>query len=248
MSELTQEQKTQRLQTILKIVGAGLVCLVVSPIIFGVIQGAIGLLIAGAVGFTAIQFTPWFSLKIANLAMKAMTSEARNNPIETMTVIYKDNMRVISEKDEKIVQFSARLADYKSKMIGFSQRYPEEAASYQEAADKMARVLQRQKQKQLAAKQAAKLYYDQIQKADAIWQMALEANGLQKLAGSIEKQVNQDIMKRVSFDSVTHSFNTAVAELSVEADTDPDTILTSGSYPNLQAVVEAKASPQGRTA
>ena len=235
-----QELKKIKAQNIVKYVVAGAVCLAVSPIIFGVVQGMVGLILAAGVGFTAIQLTPWFSTKITNLGMRLLMNEARKNPIETMNNIYLDNMKTIQEKDEKIVQFAGRLEDFKSKMLSFQKKYPDEAANYAQIADKMAVVLTRQKDKQRIAKTLARQYHDQIEKAEAIYQMALEAHAVTELAGSIEKQVFQDIRKRVAFDTVTHSFNTAVAQLANEADTDPDSFLlpdaTSKSVINAEVV------------
>jgi len=222
MAELTNEQKRIKTEQIAKIVIAGLVCLAVSPIIFAVVQGLVGLLIAGAIGFTALQLTPVFARLVANYRIKLITDIAKRNPIETMNRIYTDNMLTIRQKDEKIVQFGARLGDYKQKMKDFAIKFPNDVQQFAEVASKMQMVLTRQLQKQKIAKSEAVKFHDEIVRAENIYDMAKAAHGLQELSGDIEKQVFQDIEKRVSFDAVTHSFNTAVMELSIEADTDPD--------------------------
>jgi hypothetical protein len=220
--QLTPEQKKEQIEKYLKVGGAIVIGVVVAPVIFYGIGGLIGLAIAGAIGFTGIQMMPVFANRVAVWRMKLLISDAQKNPIETMRLIYIDNMKVIETKDEKIKNFQARLGDYVNKMDGFRKKYPEEAPRYQEVADKMGQLLQRQKQKQKVAKQKAVEYHDQIEKASAIYDMALEANAVTQLAGDVEKQVFQEIRKQVSFDSVNHSFNQAVAELSSEVDTEPD--------------------------
>ena len=227
--ELTPEQKKARAEKYAKYVIAGVVCAAVSPFIFLVVKGMVGLIIAAAVGFTTLQFTPWFAMKIANLRMKAIMNEASKNPIETMNNVYRENMQTIQQTDQKIAQFEGRLGDFKSKMNWFQQKYPNDVQQFQDTADKMQAVLTRQKAKQKAAKIAARDFHDQIVRAEAIYEMALSAHAVQELSGDLEKQVFQDIKKRVAFDSVTHSFNVAVAELSVEADTDPDTFLANAN-------------------
>lgn len=223
--ELTIEQKRARTEKIAKVVIAGVVCLAVSPIIFMVVKGLIGLIVAVAVGFTALQLTPYFAMKVGNVRMQMIRAEANKNPIETMNNVFRENMVTIQEKDQKIAQFEARLGDFKSKMSGFSRDFPNDVQQFADVAAKMQLVLTRQKTKQRAAKVAAQEFHKQIVRAENIYEMALAAHAVQELSANIEKQVFQDIKKRVAFDSVTHSFNVAVAELSVEADTDPDIMI-----------------------
>lgn len=255
--ELTPDQKKKRIETIAKLAIAGVVGLAVSPVIFLAIKGLVGLLIAGVIGFTAIQLTPWFAMKIANWKMKLIIAEANANPIETMNNVYAENMKVIGEKDKKIANFEGRLGDFRSQMRMFAQKFPNDVAQFQGIEQKMQMVLDRQKTKQRQAKLEARKFHDEIVRAEAIYEMALAAHSVQELSGDLEAQVYQDIKKRVSFDSVMHSFNTAVAELSVEADTDPDLMIadtpikgalpeSTGSIPVpvLDAqVVEAEAVP-----
>lgn len=227
--ELTIEQKRARTEKIAKVVIGGVVCLAVSPIIFLVVKGLIGLIVAGVIGFTALQLTPYFAMKVGNVRMQMIRAEANKNPIETMNNVFRENMITIQEKDQKIAQFEARLGDFKSKMSGFARDFPNDVQQFADVAAKMQLVLARQKTKQKAAKVAAQEFHKQIVRAENIYEMALAAHAVQELSANIEKQVFQDIKKRVAFDSVTHSFNVAVAELSVEADTDPDSFLTEGN-------------------
>ena len=222
MTQTDPEVRKKQLATALKWGAALLAGFIVAPFVFQAIGGLIGIVIALAVGVAIQQLAPLYTMAMANLTMKLLVGEARRNPIETMRNIYVDNMKTIQEKDQKIAEFAGRLDDFKDKMADFGKKYPEEVVKYQEVAKKMTTLLARQVQKQKMAKAAAKLYSDQITKAEAIYQMACAARDVQTLAGKIEKQVFQDIMKQVAFDSVTHQFNTAVAELTVETDTEPD--------------------------
>lgn len=236
--------RRQKIEKYAKYGLAALACFLVSPIIFGVIQGAIGLILLAAIGLGVINFAPVFAVKIANWKLKALKNEAAKNPIETMQNIYADNMRTIAEKDHKIASFEGRLENFKDKMDEFAKKYPGDMVKFQAAAQKLNALLTRQKQKQKTAKLAAKQYAEQIDRGNAIWQMACEMHGLQELAGDMEKQVFQNIMKEVAFDSITHSFNTAVAELSIEADTEPDFDLTKlGDGTIMQALPESVSEP-----
>lgn len=227
--ELTNEQKRVRTEKIAKVVIAGVVCLAVSPVIFLVVKGLIGLIVAAAIGFAALQFAPYFAIKVANFRMRLITDDARRNPVENMQTIYLDNMTTIGEKDKKIASFAARVGDYKSKMAAFNQKHPNDAADYQRNYDRLVAVLQRQLTKQKVAKQKARDYKEKMEYATDLYQMALDTRAVNELAGDLEKQVYADIRSKVAFDSITHQFNTAVAELTVEADTDPDNYLTGTS-------------------
>jgi hypothetical protein len=231
LAQVEDDIRKQKIATAIKW-GAGLgVGFLASFIIVHAIAGLIGLVIAGAIGLTVVHLAPVFAMKLANFSMKLMLNEAEKNPIESMLNIYQDNMRIIGEKDQKIAQFQARMEDFKTKMNYYAAKYPTEVSQYQMAEQKMELVLARQKQKQKIAKQEAKLYHDQIDKGKAIYDMACAAHACTELAGSLEKKAFQDIIKQVSFDSITHKFNVAVSELSVEADTDPDSIMMSVSEP-----------------
>jgi len=227
MEELTIEQKKLAFQKKVKVGAAIAAGLCFAPIAAVAIGGLIGLGIAIAIAIAGINLAPVFAEKMANLRMKLILNEAKKNPIETMRNIYVDNCKVIAEKDEKICNFEARLSDYKDKMKDFVKKYPDEASRYQDVAKKMEAVLARQQAKQKLAKRVAQEYNAQISKAEAIYEMACAANSVQQLAGDVEKTVFQDIKKQVAFDSVNHQFNLAVAELSVEADTEADFTLSS---------------------
>jgi hypothetical protein len=93
-----------------KIVIAGLVCLAVSPIIFAVVKGALGLLIAFIVGATTLTFTPWFTMKLANWKVKAIVAEAKANPIETLTNLVIDSKKAFdtTEVSDGVYQLIAK--------------------------------------------------------------------------------------------------------------------------------------------
>ncbi len=196
----------------------GLVGLLVAPIILLTIKGLIGLVVAGMIAVTGIQLAPVFAFKVANWRMKLVAAEANRNPIETMRNIYLDQSKIIQEKDKRIVEFDARVSDYHDRMVPFAKRYPEEAPRFQAIEDKMRVALASMKRKQTTAKGAQNEYKLQIDKASAIYDMALAAQEVTQLSADAEAQVFTDIKQQVSFDAVNHKFNAAVAALSLEVD------------------------------
>lgn len=224
-TEMEAEAKRKRLATGLKwggvLVGTLLIAPLTSMILSGIL-GAAALLVAGVAGYISIELAPWFAMKIANWRMKLITMEASKNPIETMHNVYLEQSRIIKEKDMKVVNFEGQLGDYHDKMLSFKKRYPEEAERYGEVENKMIRALASMKRRQIEAKKIQAEYKLQIEKAEAIYEMAKATMQVSELAGDVEQQIFMDIKKQVSFDTVNRSFNVAVAALSREVDSDID--------------------------
>lgn len=219
---LTPEQQKARFERIAKIGVILVVGYAASSFILAAIGGLIGLGIAAGIAVAGVNLAPVLAMKMANIRMKAIMDEARKHPIETMLTIYTDNMKTIKEADDKIRKLAARLLDFRDKAKEFSVRYPQRAAQYNQMITNMQAVLDRWVAKQRTAKSNAKLYADKIEEAKAVYEMGKEAAGLQELVGDAEKEVTQNILKQVSFDEVNHTFNMAVAELSLDVDTSPD--------------------------
>ncbi len=243
--EVPDTEKVMALATKYKWLLALPALLLISTLTSYILSGLLGLLgiIAGAaIGLTAIFMAPVFTMKLANWRMKAIMKEAAKNPIETMRNVYIGNMKTIEEKDEKIKEFEAKLGDYHDKMTDFSRRYPAEVPRFQEVESKMSALLASQKNKQRIAKRKAVEYKASIDKGEAIYQMAMAAQDVVKIGSKIERQVFDDIKTQVSLDSITHSFNLAVADLSKEVDTEPDF-----QTPLLDAVVSQAGEPARET-
>jgi hypothetical protein len=135
-----------------------------------------------------------------------------------MKNVYLEKSQTIAEKDRRIVEFAGRLGDYHDKMAVFAKRYPQEAERYQDIESKMSAALREMKSRQLIAKQIQAEYKNEIDKAEAIYDMALAARDVTELSSDVQGEVFMDIKQKVSFDAVNHKFNTAVAALSLEVD------------------------------
>lgn len=218
---MTPEQKKVRTEVIVKVAVVAAVGFIIAPIVMAIIKGILGLVVAAALAFTAWGLTPWFAMKVANWRMKLISQEAAKNPIETMRNIYQDNAVQIQDKDRKIVEFSGRLADYKDKLIVFVKRFPDEAPKFQQVASQMQLALASMQRKQSEAKRELSNYGAQIEKAEAIYQMACAAESVTELNKDMQQKVFEDIKKQVSFDSTNHKFNAAVAALALEVDNEP---------------------------
>jgi len=222
-------------------VGLALVVgVVAAPFVVAGIEGLAGLFVIWLLTTVAVQFAPVISMKVANLRLKAIKAEAEKNPIETMEATYAEKSEVIRAGDEKIVAFESRYRTYLDQLDDFKEKHPSKADRFVQIARTMGTGLKRMKQKQAAAKEEQKAYWDKISEARAIFAMALAAQAVSELSATAEQQVFQDIKRQVAFDAVNTAFNRAVAELSLDVE-DPkefsQELLTStgGEVPRLEA-------------
>ena len=74
---MNNEQKRAAYDKWIKVGLIGLFALVVSPIIFMVVKGLLGLLVAATVGLVAVNLAPVVSMKIANWKIKAIVAEGQ---------------------------------------------------------------------------------------------------------------------------------------------------------------------------
>lgn len=221
---------SKKTQTIIKVTGVVVLGFIVSPFIIAAIHGIIGLAIAGALVGSGWVALPYLAIKASNMRLLGIKKAAADNPVETMQNIYANNMRTIGEKDQKVANFSARLGDLRSKTKMLQTKWgSEKVADYNGAITKMSIVLDGLLAKQRKAKLEAKAYKSSMEEATDFYQLSLDARGVMELAGSAEQEVFEQIKSKVAFDAITHSFNLAVSQLTVAADTDPDTFIADTS-------------------
>jgi hypothetical protein len=215
---MTDEQKKKGLELAIKLGIIGIVGFLVAPFVFIAIGGIVGLILAIGIGFLAIQFAPVVAMKVANLKMKAIENEASKNPIETMKNIYAEGMKEIQKKQQKIIEFSAKVEDYGDKLAGFKKQWPDDAPKFVAGYEKMKASLVKKRQKQTEAIRGAKEYELLIDKAEAVYDMAKSALEVDQMDADIEGKIYNDIKNKVAFDTVNHTFNRAIAEMSAEVD------------------------------
>lgn len=104
--------------------GAAIVALGLSaPFLFKALEAgiALGILVVGVI--VANAFIPWFSMKMANLGVKAVVHEATVNPIETLTNIAIAKDGEINAKDQELADFDAMLKTFKRQTNDHKKRF-----------------------------------------------------------------------------------------------------------------------------
>lgn len=215
---MDSDQKKQRLTTALKW-GLGIVGLaVITPVVFLALKAALGLLalgVAGVAGVAFIRLMPVMSMKLSNTVIKLIVREAEANPIETMENLKIEKLGELQKADNAIIEFEASVRNYDDDTRQFTKDYPDEAAAYQEISSKMHEALKLQTQQQDGARLKLNDLALRIEKARAIYKMALSAQRVTQLSKSAEAKVFQDIKEKIAFESVRMELNRSFASLNM---------------------------------
>jgi hypothetical protein len=210
---MDSDARQQRIATVAKW-GIGLaIAAGISPFIFFAVKGIIGLALAAAIGFVAIQLAPVFATKVANLSMRLLTAEAAANPIETMRNLYVEKSEDLERAGGAIEAFETEIRNFDDQVGTFKRDYPDEAAKYDELSEQMHAALADMKREQTQARKELHAFSQQIKKAEAIYKMALAANKVTKLSRSAEAKIYAQIKEQVALDSVRTQLNRAFAGL-----------------------------------
>jgi len=217
-SELTPEQRKQRTELIVKIVGLLGVCLVLGPLA-GTIAAGLGALAALLVGVAGIfvvwKFIPWFALKIGNARLKAIKAEAMKNPVETLQNQLVEKRKSLDSFKENIRVFAAQVLSFSDEVKKYVKDGLEDAQTYVEQLAKMKKVLELRQQRYKDAEQTLVEFEETIQRTDRKWKMACAAAKMNEAAGEIEGDVFDKICIETAMSSVQDKLNQSFADLEI---------------------------------
>lgn len=217
-STLTPEQRKQRLETIVKVVGLLAIAVILGPLYLTILHG-LGVIAALLVGvgvlFTVNKFLPYFALAIGNARLKAIKAEAAKNPVETLQNDYMKRQSALEEFRQKITVFAAEVMNFADKLVEFSQKFPAEAPKFKENLAKMKQLLALRQKKYSQAQDNLAAYELEIQKAGAIWDMGQAAAKLNEAAGMTEEDFFAKIQVETALNSVQTNLNQAFADLEI---------------------------------
>jgi hypothetical protein len=212
------DERKRKFATVLKWLGGIVGAAVISPVVFLALKGVLGLIalgVAAGAGLVILRLSPIVSMKVSNLLLKGIASEAAANPIETMQNLLIEKSQELQDADKAIVDFETEVANYADQTVDFSKQYPEEAPRYEEIARRMREGLEQQKRGQEDARARLADLGQKIEKAKAIYKMSLAANKVTSLSKSAEKEIFQNIRETVALDAVRTSLNRSFAALNM---------------------------------
>ena len=213
--QLTPEQRKKRIETVVKVLGMGLVGLIAAPFVLFSIGGLLGLVVIGVISLGIINFTPVVAAMMANWRLKALKAEAMRNPVETLQNDYIKKQNALADFRKAIVTFSSEVKNFADKLVGFNKQYPEEAPKFKEQLSKMKQLLELRQNKYQQAQDNLAAYQLEIQKAGAVWEMGCAAARMNESAGMTEGDWIAKIQVETALDSVQKNLNEAFADLEI---------------------------------
>lgn len=211
--QLTPEQRKQRIETALKLLGVAIVGFIVAPFVLQSIGGIIGMFIAAGIGYAGISFSSYFSMKIANLRLKAIKAESMKNPCETLQNQFVKKKNALDEYARQIVKFSAQVKAFADQVKVYVKEGLEDAQVYVEQLNKMNQLLDLRKHKYQAAEDTLDEFSETIARTEKKWKMACAAQAMNEAAGELEGDTFDKICIETSLEAVQTKLNESFAEL-----------------------------------
>ena len=195
----------------------GVVVGLVSPFIFMMVQGIAGLIVAGFLGLLAVNLAPVLSMKLANWKVKGIVSEARENPIETLTNLLLEKREAFRKFTEAVINQVSSLKTFERKSNEFAKTYPARAGEFQAQVEAMRTMVEKQQQALEAAKEAIYQGEQKLTEMTAFWEMSQIAQAANKTANMNNGDQFEQLKLNTSFDAVFNSVNLAFAQMEVAA-------------------------------
>ena len=196
-------------------VGVGVVGFLVAPFVLQAIGGLVGLFVAAAIGFVGINFTQYFSMKVANWRLKAIKAEAMKNPVETLQNQYVQKQRALEDYKTQIGKFAAQVMAFADQVKNYVKEGLEDAQTYVEQLNKMKQLLELRKQKYQEAQDMLAEFAETISRTEKKWKMALAAMAMNEAAGEIAGDTFDKICIETSLDAVQTKLNESFAQLDI---------------------------------
>lgn len=213
----TIDQKRATYDKWFKIGLVALAALIVSPIIFMVVKGIVGLAIAASLGLIVVNFAPVMSMKLANWKVKGIVAEAKENPIETMTNLLIAKRQAFNNFQVAVTEQTSALKNFERKSNEFAKTYPHRAKEFQLQVAAMATMVEKQQQALLQAKSAIANGEQKLVEMRAYWDMSQIAQAANKSANMSTGDQFEQLKADTAFDSVFDSVNMAFAQMEVAA-------------------------------
>lgn len=209
------EQKRKRIELGVKLAALAAIGFFVAPVIFVAVKGIIGLALAAGVGLVGINMAPWFSAKVANWRLKAIKHEAAQNPIPTLENEYMSRARKLGDYEQALRGLLASVNAFKSKLASAKEKFPKDAAIFDEQYAKMRQLYEMRAKKLGEATTELGKFKSNIDKAKIIWDLGQEAKKMNDAAGVGDEELIAQIQTETALDSVQKSLDMAFADLEI---------------------------------
>jgi len=235
------EQKRAQYDKFVKIGLIGLAALIVSPIIFMVVKGVIGLALAAGIGLIVVNVAPVLSMKVANWKVRAIVAEAKENPIETMVNLLTEKKKAFSAFKESVETAVTAFKGFKHQTNEFSKRYPARAAEFNQQVVAMETLVERKLAALKEARHMLVVGEEKLTEMRAYWDMSQAAQAANKAAGMDTGDLYEKLKADTAVNSVFDSMNQAFAELEVASALAEPMQLTNDPSQSLAQTIDVKS-------
>lgn len=219
------EQKRKRVETIAKIAGLGVLCLVLGPVYLTLLHGITALAAltgCAAGGFVIINFIPAFARLVGNWRLKALKAVAAANPIENLEMIYNEKQQALAASRENINQTYAILKSIYDQIQDHDNQFPGKPSQYLEKYQKLKALIEMRGAKYKQAKANLDQFSTVIDEKRSDWKIAQAMAQANKLA-NVGEDFETKLMQDTALSTVQDGLNNAFAELDTALLDAPDT-------------------------
>lgn len=204
--------KAAKYKRFMQIGMVALVALVVAPIIFLIVKGLVGLIVAGVVGAIALATMPAITERLAQWKFQALKSVISRAPVESLYQRAKERWDALSEQRTILQTQAGALEAFKKKAEKFVKTYPEDAVQYTAQLLDYEKLFAYRVDQYKQAKTANDEFVKVVEKADAIYEMAV-ADAALGTSFNKDKDFMAIYREKTAFDTIDRASSDALANL-----------------------------------
>lgn len=204
--------KQENYNRLLKWGGLAVVGLIISPIIFMMIKGLVGLgvaLLLSAVIYTYLPALAQWATQTKYGALRSIVSRA---PVDALIARANERWRLLSEQAELLKQQAAQLQHFKTRVRSFVGNFPEERQSMEEKLQAYERLFALRTDMFKKARADTEAFMKKVDKAEAVYQMAMADAELSKSFGK-QRDFDAFFKEKVAFEAVDEASANSLASL-----------------------------------
>ncbi len=204
--------KQETFTRVVKYGALSLAALVISPIIFAIVKGVVGLALAAVVLLVLNALAPAFSVWLGQLKYGAMRGVISRAPVDALVQRLDERWKAIKEASTALQEQAAELQRFKAKVAQYVHDWPEEAEAMKAKLDTYEKLFALRLDMFKKAKQNTQEFARKVDKAEAVYDMALADK---KLAKSFNKTEDFDayFREKVAFEAIDRESATSLASL-----------------------------------
>ncbi len=219
----TTLRATQLARPLTWVLGLGS-ALVVAPVVFAIVQGMAGLMVAGALGMAGVQLAPVLALKRANLRLRLLQGEARGSPLPTLENLLLDRRAALTQASVQLQGAIAQIDAFVDQAGEFARRNPDAAPRWLERARRAEQLREQKKRALRTAAESVAAFEQEVDRSRTEWALVEAERALSSSLGATRGDPMDQLLERTALDSVRLEMNRAFASLETELVLDLQTL------------------------